>query len=342
MTLANFRSIFPNYDYYVGHEVSTPEKLDAFHQFLSKFKDDCNFSITSYEPNQTIASVLCTAFSTSSNYIAKIFIALSSDREVNLEERKAIDSEWIKILQISLQLEDKWNGVNYSVYKRLTLNGKKRLLEQFVAKYPSAKFEINSMFGGGTTFKVTANDEDGTHELLIDYLPQREGEAIELEQHFSELSRQVVVSTLTASVFGSEPVAIIQEHELEQPEVPIATAGLHPAIQQAIGLRFFHGFYSDSIQKACTALEKAVQVKSAQPITTVGASVMTTAFSKNNPLLHLAADSNEQFGFMSLYQGAVMALRNHYAHNLTELTDPARALEWLSFISTLFYKLDEV
>jgi hypothetical protein len=69
---------------------------------------------------------------------------------------------------------------------------------------------------------------------------------------------------------------------------------------------------------------------------------MTTVFSKNNALIQLSTDPNEQFGFMSLYQGTVLALRNHYAHNLTELTDPARALEWLGFISALFYKLDEV
>ncbi|MGI4874252.1 MAG: TIGR02391 family protein [Janthinobacterium lividum] len=116
---------------------------------------------------------------------------------------------------------------------------------------------------------------------------------------------------------------------------------LHPTVQAAASSRFDSAHYSDAIQKACTALEKAVQVKSGLPATTVGASVMTTALSKNNPLLHMADDPNEQFGFMALYQGAVLALRNHFAHSLTELTDPARALEWLSFISALFYKLDE-
>ena len=67
---------------------------------------------------------------------------------------------------------------------------------------------------------------------------------------------------------------------------------------------------------------------------------MTTAFSQKNALIQLATDPTEQFGFMNLYQGTVQALRTHFAHNLTELTDPARALEWLGFISALFYKLD--
>lgn len=116
---------------------------------------------------------------------------------------------------------------------------------------------------------------------------------------------------------------------------------LHPAVQQVASSRFASAHYSDAIQKACTALEKAVQVKSGQPATVTGTSLMTTAFSQKNALIQLAADPTEQFGFMNLYQGTVQALRNHFAHNLTELTDSARALEWLGFISALFYKLDE-
>ena len=123
--------------------------------------------------------------------------------------------------------------------------------------------------------------------------------------------------------------------------VPLALTHLHPTVQKVAGSRFVSGHYSDAIQKACTALEQAVQIKSGQPAGTTGASVMTTAFSKNSPLIRLAIDPNEQFGFMALYQGAVMALRNHFAHSLTELTDTARALEWLGFFSALFYMLDE-
>jgi uncharacterized protein (TIGR02391 family) len=132
-----------------------------------------------------------------------------------------------------------------------------------------------------------------------------------------------------------------QHAVMVSPAIPISLATLHPTLQQAAGSRFASGHYSDAIQKACTALEKVVQAKVGQPATITGTSLMTTAFSKNNPLIQLAADPNEQLGFMNLYQGTVQALRNHYAHNLTELTDPARALEWLGFISALFYKLDD-
>jgi uncharacterized protein (TIGR02391 family) len=147
--------------------------------------------------------------------------------------------------------------------------------------------------------------------------------------------------------FLQQEAQAIQQVEADQKQVEAdfqpspSLSTLHPTVQRVAGSRFASAHYSDAIQKACTALEKAVQVKSGQPVTANGTSVMTTAFSQKNALIHMADDPTEQFGFMNLYQGAVQALRNHFAHNLTELTDPNRALEWLGFISALFYKLDE-
>jgi uncharacterized protein (TIGR02391 family) len=136
-----------------------------------------------------------------------------------------------------------------------------------------------------------------------------------------------------------KPKALAESEGSKEGRAPLAH--LHPTVQQVASSRFASAYYSDAIQKACTALEKAVQAKSGLPATTTGTSLMTTAFSQKKALIELAADPVEQFGFMNLYQGAVQALRNHFAHNLTELTDPARAIEWLSFISALFYKLEE-
>jgi uncharacterized protein (TIGR02391 family) len=162
------------------------------------------------------------------------------------------------------------------------------------------------------------------------------------KNHLSQLTATGI--SVARSPGGYRTYLQQQEQKLppnRQDTAPIALSILHPVIQQAAGSRFASGHYSDAIQKACTALEKVVQAKAGQPATITGTSLMTTAFSKNSPLIQVAADPNEQFGFMNLYQGAVQALRNHYAHNLTELTDPTRALEWLGFISALLYKLDE-
>jgi uncharacterized protein (TIGR02391 family) len=115
---------------------------------------------------------------------------------------------------------------------------------------------------------------------------------------------------------------------------------LHPTVQKAAGKLFADAYYPQAILAACTALEKSIQTKSGQSASVTGTTLLGKAFPKDNPLIVLSADQGEREGYGFLYRGLLQAIRNHYAHNLTEI-DPARALEWLSFISALFYKLDE-
>jgi uncharacterized protein (TIGR02391 family) len=116
---------------------------------------------------------------------------------------------------------------------------------------------------------------------------------------------------------------------------------LHPAVQQAAGSLFATNHYPQAIQSACTVLEKAIQQKGGQSVGTMtGTALIGKVFPKDNPLLSLSDDQGEREGYGFLYRGLLQAIRNHYAHNLTEIPAP-RALEWLGFISALFYKLDE-
>jgi uncharacterized protein (TIGR02391 family) len=197
-------------------------------------------------------------------------------------------------------------------------------------------FKICPMTVAGTDGKPP------THVFLTYSTPSKQGDVFNKNQ---EKFQPAKTFDEAVSLFFNWVVLIkyefIRPASLLPSSSTYALTHLHPLVQSAASSRFATAHYSDAIQKACTALEKAVQIKSGLPATTTGASVMTTAFSKNNALIHMADDPNEQFGFMALYQGTVMALRNHFAHSLTELTDPARALEWLGFISALFYKLDD-
>jgi uncharacterized protein (TIGR02391 family) len=115
---------------------------------------------------------------------------------------------------------------------------------------------------------------------------------------------------------------------------------LHPAIQQVASSRFASAHYSDAVEKACIALEKAVRDRANQPSDLGGTDLMNRAFSQANPMIMLSPDRGEREGYMFLFRGMWQALRNHHAHNDTA-TDAPRALEWLGFISALFYKLDE-
>jgi uncharacterized protein (TIGR02391 family) len=131
---------------------------------------------------------------------------------------------------------------------------------------------------------------------------------------------------------------IPQPYTPKPPTAPLSH--LHPAVQQAAGSLFDTNHYPHAIQAACTALEKAIQHKSGQSASVTGTALIGRAFPKDNPLLTLSADQGEREGYGFLYRGLLQAVRNHYAHNLTEISAP-RALEWLSFISALFHKLDE-
>jgi hypothetical protein len=184
--LNEFKSKLPDYSYYIDSQVISSDKIAIFRQFLSMYKADCNFSMTLAESRQYLHDVHCVAYSTSGNDTERILILLARDKEQNQQEYAALRKEWVDVLELSLDLEDKWNGESYSVYKRLTLDGKKRILKQFVTKHHGRNLSIIDSYGGGTTFKVVADTEEDKSVLLIDYLPQREGEAIELKQALEE------------------------------------------------------------------------------------------------------------------------------------------------------------
>ena len=73
-----------------------------------------------------------------------------------------------------------------------------------------------------------------------------------------------------------------------------------------------------------------------------GTSLMQTVLSVKNPMLSLGDDPNEQLGNMSLFVGAIAAIRNPRAHalddNAPEVVD--ETLELLAFASLLFRRLD--
>lgn len=116
-------------------------------------------------------------------------------------------------------------------------------------------------------------------------------------------------------------------------------AFLHPSVQKASGKLFADGHYRQAILDSFIALGEAVQGKSGLDLDNTA--LMRSAFSPKSPVLSVSADSGEREGFMYLYAGAMLAIRNPKAHRLTEHPDLQRALEWISFASVLFKVLDD-
>lgn len=114
---------------------------------------------------------------------------------------------------------------------------------------------------------------------------------------------------------------------------------LHPTIRQASSSLYATGHYRQALLDAFIAVDNAVREKS--QLIGNGTRLMEVAFSPGNPVLKIGDSSDEQQGFLSLFRGAMLAIRNPKAHSLNGTHDAQRALEWLSFASVLLRNLDE-
>ena len=114
---------------------------------------------------------------------------------------------------------------------------------------------------------------------------------------------------------------------------------LHTTVRQVAGQLYADGHFRQAILDTYIALSTAVKDKSG--LKTDNTPLMQSAFSPKNPTLIVSSDPDEQQGFMWLYSGAMMAIRNPKAHRLVVQTDRQRTLEWLYFASVLFRVLDE-
>jgi uncharacterized protein (TIGR02391 family) len=119
---------------------------------------------------------------------------------------------------------------------------------------------------------------------------------------------------------------------------------LHLRIRDVAAELFRDGHYRNAVGDAAVALVNMVKEKSRRHDLD-GHGLMTTVFSKNNPILmfnELAGetDENEQQGMMYLFMGAVLALRNPRAHNLS-FDSAEEARDYLVFVSMLARKVDQ-
>lgn len=121
------------------------------------------------------------------------------------------------------------------------------------------------------------------------------------------------------------------------------TLDLHPEIDRQVSGLFNDGHYAEAIEKSVKVLNNLVRMRS--DVEEDGTSLMMKVFSKTNPVLKFndladQSDLDEQQGFMYLFAGAVMGLRNPRAHKLFQ-DEPERALEFIAMISLLAKLLDE-
>lgn len=118
---------------------------------------------------------------------------------------------------------------------------------------------------------------------------------------------------------------------------------LHPDVQKAAGDLFADGHMGSAVSEAFKSLE--VRVRRLSSLDQSGSALMSTAFNAKSPVLDVATEDgrsgqDEREGFMALFRGAMIGIRNPKAHELFREEDPQQALEYLAFASLLHRRID--
>jgi uncharacterized protein (TIGR02391 family) len=125
----------------------------------------------------------------------------------------------------------------------------------------------------------------------------------------------------------------------------VECSDLHPKIKIASSDLFRWGHYAPCVLEAYKALESYVKEKSGRDNLS-GKSLMSEVFSVKDPILGLNAlrnesDRDEQEGFMFLFMGAMVGVRNPRAHEIVEEKDAYSTMEYLMLASMLAKRVDE-
>jgi uncharacterized protein (TIGR02391 family) len=129
------------------------------------------------------------------------------------------------------------------------------------------------------------------------------------------------------------------EAEPEDMKNRLDLEGFHPLVIKHAGKLFRDGHYRQAILDTYIALvDQAKSLSGRYDLD--GTPLINTVFSPKTPKLSISLNADEQLGFMWLFAGAVMAVRNPKAHAVTPHPDKQSTLEWLGFASALFRVLD--
>lgn len=132
---------------------------------------------------------------------------------------------------------------------------------------------------------------------------------------------------------------------LNNDEAEIGFGDLHPKIQKHCKSRFYDKQYSDAILAAYkVVLNEIKDVANIHDLD--GKQLIEKAFSLSTPIIKLnnlvtQSDKDEQLGFMMLFSGAAVGIRNPKAHDLVVQDDKLKTLRYLVFASLLLERLDE-
>ncbi|MGG3453928.1 TIGR02391 family protein [Paenibacillus rhizolycopersici] len=150
--------------------------------------------------------------------------------------------------------------------------------------------------------------------------------------------RQSIINDIELKI---EELKIKKVEVIKEIQPPLSIENLHPNIIKVSEKLFYDGHYRSAVLDSYIDLINRVKELSGRSDLD-GSPLMQQVFSIRTPKLIISDDQDEQQGFMWLFSGAVMAIRNPKAHKIIEITDPQRTVEWLAFASVLHRVLDDL
>lgn len=123
----------------------------------------------------------------------------------------------------------------------------------------------------------------------------------------------------------------------------LTVENLHPEIRAAAGDLFADGQYEAAVSEAFKSIE--VRVRRETGLDKSGATLMAEAFKPDAPHIDVAvhdgqSGKDEREGFLHIFRGAMIGIRNPKAHELFAAGDPQQALEYLGLASLLHRRID--
>ncbi|MEX1064325.1 MAG: TIGR02391 family protein [Candidatus Paceibacterota bacterium] len=133
--------------------------------------------------------------------------------------------------------------------------------------------------------------------------------------------------------------------KLNTATVEIPLGNLHPKVIEVSQKLFEDKHYSQAIFEAYKAVVSELKGVSGlsnldgKPLAEAALSLVKPKVKLNK--LETQSEKDEQQGFMFLYSGAALGVRNPKAHDNMVQSDPIKTFEYLSFASLLLRRLDE-
>lgn len=160
----------------------------------------------------------------------------------------------------------------------------------------------------------------------------------------------------TISEVASRLQRIIDKLGMGRPSPKVVTpgpkdfVGLYDILVRSEALRdttrklFVDKYYARAVEEAYKCLDNVVRDKAGLSIS--GRDLMDKAFSRNNPVLKLNAletisQKDEQLGYMLIFSGCIVGIRNPRAHDHQKIDSPEVALEILVWANHLMRFVDK-